>query len=306
MTVTITVRDFRLLHVDDLNIMKNRISRVSLKAAGSKVFLFLVVLILSLGVSEVAIRFLSAKSFGPVTWRQTGWVNIPESSWIEYDAWLGWVHRKNWKSKLVRGDLEIPIATNMLGFRGNRNYLLDKPRGVKRIYADGTLRVEHQPVPADKNFQVAQFPDQLMRTPFERFLLSSYLGRTWLEAAGRIGKNLGWEDPDSSSEWILSRAILKSMTHDIRNHGVEAIVIIVPPARWITGTVEPVRDSLLRFGKREGVRVLDLTPVLKNAVQKQSMEKFYIQDDFHWTAAAHRLVAETLVRHLPFDERFDA
>ncbi len=170
-----------------------------------------------------------------------------------------------------------------------------KPYFVRR--PDGSLELRHQPVPPDKNFSVDQFPDQIMQNRIERFLWHSHLYRLLRRAWIRTLKLAGRADPDSSNEWILGRAILERMVGDIKGRHVRPVILIVPPQRWITGTLEPVRDSLIRFGQVQGVEVLDLTPVFRDALREAPVETWYIANDHHWTAAGNRLVADYLLRY---------
>jgi lysophospholipase L1-like esterase len=163
---------------------------------------------------------------------------------------------------------------------------------------DGALELRHVPVPRDKNFSTVQFPDLIGKSPLEKFLMNSALYRVTLKAMIRLQKMLGLEDPDSSPEWVLGRVILSHMVHDLKRAGVPAVLVIVPPQRWLTGTVEPVRDSMLRFANREGIDAVDLTPVFQKAFAEKPAAHWYITDDLHWTAAGNRLVAQTLVDYL--------
>jgi len=170
-----------------------------------------------------------------------------------------------------------------------------------RLNPDGTLALQHHPVPKDKNFSTVQFPEVMSRSPAERVLSHSALYRLSLKAAGRLRKSLGHEDPDTSREWLLGRAILKQMVQEIRSHGVEPVIAIVPPRRWITGTDEPVRQSLIRFGEREAVTVIDLTQVFRKASAEKGVDALYIPDDHHWTVEGNRLAAETILGKLHLD-----
>ena len=164
--------------------------------------------------------------------------------------------------------------------------------------SQGPLALRHVPVPPGKNFSVPQFPEVIHPSALEGLLEKSYLYRLARRAVTRLKKIMGREDPDSSTEWILGRAILKEMIGEIKSQRVRPVLVIAPPARWITGTVEPVRDSLNLFAAREGVEILDLTPLFLNAVKKSSLDEYYIPNDQHWTAKGNALVARSLLDYL--------
>ena len=164
------------------------------------------------------------------------------------------------------------------------------------VLKDGSiLELKHVPVPKNKKFKVAQFPISREWSGPEKFLRKSKTYVLFSRLIIKLKKLMGFEDPDSSDEWLLGREILKKMTTEIKNQGVRPIIVIAPPLRWITGTLEPVRDSLLRFGKVNHVTVVDLTPILKKASQETSPWDYYIKEDQHWTPKGNELVAKTLL-----------
>ncbi len=175
-----------------------------------------------------------------------------------------------------------------------------------KLEANGQLRLMHVPVPKDKNFQVPQFPVYRQTSFMERIFSWSRLYRLLDRAVIVLKKKAKWEDPDTSPEWILGRAILQRAVLRIREHHTRPILIMVPPRRWLTGTTEPVRESLARFAKRENVEWIDLTPVFQNAIAQSSVDRHYIPDDFHWTEEGHALVARTLNEYLKTHRRLDA
>ena len=67
----------------------------------------------------------------------TQWVIVPEQVWTERHPILGWYHEKNKHALLKRGDLEVEINTNSQGFRGIREYQLEKPPGTVRVVTLG-------------------------------------------------------------------------------------------------------------------------------------------------------------------------
>ena len=163
---------------------------------------------------------------------------------------------------------------------------------------ENKLVLKHVPVPEGKQFTVNQFPKIIEKNNSLEFLERSRLVQLIHRAKIKLFKILKLEDPDSREEWILGREILKKMIVFIENNNARPVLMIVPPERWITGTDEPIRESLGRFAKRENVGIIDLTELLRKKVSKSNVYDYYIKGDKHWTAKAHRLVAEEILRYL--------
>ncbi len=70
--------------------------------------------------------------------------------------------------------------------------------------------------------------------------------------------------------------------------------ILVPPRRWISGTKEPIAESLARFAAKNQVEILDLTRTFKEALKRYSIDELYIPNDHHWTPLGHSLVSERI------------
>ncbi len=169
-----------------------------------------------------------------------------------------------------------------------------------KLRPDGALELLHVPVPLEKNFAVPQFPVFIEKSFFDKMLGWSrwyWLGQ---KAVLRMKKKMGMEDPDTEPEWLLGRRVVEETVGLLRKNGVKPVLVMVPPQRWFAGTVEPVRDSLSRLAAREKVDFLDLTPVFQNAMKETGKDIFhyYIQDDLHWTAAGHDLVAREILKFL--------
>ncbi len=164
--------------------------------------------------------------------------------------------------------------------------------------AGNEIQLRHVPVPKNKNFSVNQFPDLDSSQPVMKILRTSYLFKLSERLIRKLKKRTGSEDPDTSQEWLLGREILKKAIAEIRKHDALPVLVIAPPHRWISGTDEPIRESLIRLAHREGVDIIDLTPVFLEAVKKSSIDDYYIPEDQHWTARGNRLVASVLFKHL--------
>ncbi len=167
------------------------------------------------------------------------------------------------------------------------------------LHGTGRLKLRQVPVPQLRSYHGSQFFDL---TPEENIVFTlfhhSALVKLFEKLYMRLLKMAGLEDPESGREWILGRQILKRMFETARQNGSEPVLVIVPPIRWVTGTVEPVRDSMLRLARKNGVRCVDLTPVFQEALKRSPADNWYIPDDFHWTPEGHALVAQTLIDFL--------
>ena len=84
----------------------------------------------------------------------------------------------------------------------------------------------------------------------------------------------------------------------MKSEKIPAALVLIPPKRWITGTDEPLRKSLERFSRREGLDFIDLTPAFQKAAAEEDADAFYIPDDLHWTAKGHQLVGSLLLEYL--------
>ncbi len=162
------------------------------------------------------------------------------------------------------------------------------------LESTGSLKLHQVPVPPGKQFSVEQFPEILHREGWQRVASKSYVWRLGQKAWGRLQKKIGREDPDTTLEWLLGRTILKNSAEWARSRHLRFVLVIAPPLRWITGTVEPVRASMLRFAEREKIEIIDLTPFFMDAAKQTSVDDYYIPEDQHWTARGHQLVAEVL------------
>lgn len=167
-----------------------------------------------------------------------------------------------------------------------------------QLKRNGELVLKNVPVPLPKSASGSQFPQIIENSVLLQAFEKSALVRLCLKLSRRLLKVTGLEDPDSSEEWRLGREVLKTAIASIRRHGAEPVLMIVPPARWITGSVEPLRDSLVRFSKREHTPMIDLTDNFRSALSEAPVEHWFIPDDFHWTAAGHELAARALLDYV--------
>lgn len=93
--------------------------------------LLLVVLILELS-ARLMLPALEQKPKPPAAW-----VRVPEQIWTEFDARLGWFHKKNAEAHLLTKAIDQKLSTNSLGLRGRREYQKQKSEGITRFYLLG-------------------------------------------------------------------------------------------------------------------------------------------------------------------------
>jgi len=156
-------------------------------------------------------------------------------------------------------------------------------------------------VPTPQPFQLKhnQFPDVIESNRIEDFFEKSILYRLFRRGIIRMGKNLGWLDPDSTDEWILGREQLKTLIAEIKASEAQAIIVIVPPERWFKSTSEvSLKQSIRRFAQREQVPMIDLTPIFFELIHQSDITEYYIKDDWHWTAKGHQLAASVLMEFI--------
>lgn len=163
------------------------------------------------------------------------------------------------------------------------------------ILSGQNLLLQNVPTPQPFELKYNQFPDVIESNKIEDFFQKSILYRSFYKAMIRIGKNLGWVDPDSTDEWILGRQLLKALIADIKTAGAQVVLVMIPPDRWVQSPrQDSLRRSLLRFAEREQVPMIDLTPFFFRSVQQSDLTEYYIKDDWHWTAKGHQLAASVL------------
>jgi len=336
---------------------------------------------------EITLRLITHQPVPP-SGPKTNWAIVPERVWTEYHPDLGWYHQKNKKAFLRKNGFEIEVNTNSQGFRGSREYSIEKPKGVKRIlvlgdsfvfgwgvrdhetfcskleqqyknweaidlgvagfgidqilmsyrsigqkfkpdvvvisifpedfwratrtfsdsgYAkpyfsltpSGDLELNNVPVPKPFELRYNQFPEIIQQNSLEKLLIQSLVYRKLKLALIRLGKNLGWVDPDSTGEWILGRAILNQLVREIQQNNAKPILLVIPPHRWfLRKNYESIHKSILRLAKREGFELIDATEPFREAINRSSLEDYYIKDDWHWTEKGHELVSKLITERI--------
>lgn len=95
-------------------------------------------LFLALFIAEVVLRLIGVDQVRFQEKPRLDWVNVPEKIWVEYHPILGWYAQKN-KTALLRSTHfpDVEVHTNSAGFRGTREYAVEKLSGVIRMAALG-------------------------------------------------------------------------------------------------------------------------------------------------------------------------
>lgn len=109
-------------------------------------------LIFSLGACEGGLRILDRPPQTAPQTPKTNWATVPERVWTEYHPELGWYHQKNKRARIQTDFVNVEIQTNSAGFRGAREYSLEKKPGVKRVLALGDSFVFGFGVAEGENF----------------------------------------------------------------------------------------------------------------------------------------------------------
>lgn len=101
-------------------------------------FVLFLALAFALTVAEVVLRWVKVDRVKFQEKPRLSWVNVPENSWVEHHPVLGWYPQKN-KTALLDSPYfpQVIVHTNSAGFRGTREYDVQKPEGVIRIAALG-------------------------------------------------------------------------------------------------------------------------------------------------------------------------
>jgi hypothetical protein len=164
---------------------------------------------------------------------------------------------------------------------------------------NGKIVLNNVPVKKPDELDFVQFPEIIRYGRIERIFQRSFIFRYLTNKTQRLARDLGWIDPDLSKEWKIGSAILKQLIQEIHTSGASAVILLIPPDRWMHHT-KPTsfQKSMARFSEREQVQLIDLTAPLMGAVKKSTVSDFYIEGDGHWTEKAHRLVAYELASQL--------
>lgn len=96
-------------------------------------FLAFVTLFVMLGIAEFVLRVVGVERVKFQEKTRMDWVEVPENIWIEHHPVLGWYSQKSKVAVLKSQNFpDVEIHTNDAGFRGTREYTLEKPAGVIR------------------------------------------------------------------------------------------------------------------------------------------------------------------------------
>ena len=95
-------------------------------------------LLLALVFGEMVLRIIGVDRVKFQEKPRMSWANVPENSWVEHHSVLGWYSQKNKTAFLESQNFpRVEVHTNSAGFRGIREYAVEKPIGVIRVAALG-------------------------------------------------------------------------------------------------------------------------------------------------------------------------
>jgi hypothetical protein len=110
----------------------------------------------------------------------------------------------------------------------------------------------------------------------------------------------------SPEDWQLSAALLRALQAAVLADGARLRVAILPTEfqvdqmqawdfaeRCNFTPPPPIQEPLIALLQAEGIPYLDLLPAL-SAAQAAGEQMYWTNDDIHWTAAGHGVVAEAL------------
>lgn len=156
-----------------------------------------------------------------------------------------------------------------------------------------TLSLKNVPVPPQYSLKTGQFPSVIERGLLIQFLEKSRVYLAVRPALLKLARNLRLVDPDFSQEWVLGKNILKKLIEDIRADGARPVLLTIPSQYWAQSErPTSLARSILRFAGKEGVDILDTTPVFVKAVREQGVASYYLAGDGHWSAQGHLLAAD--------------
>jgi hypothetical protein len=160
------------------------------------------------------------------------------------------------------------------------------------------LVLHNVPVPSPFSLNTNQFPSILEQSPAQKVLEQSVLYRLAKKPILKLAKNMRLIDPNNAEEWMIGRAILSQLIDAVRADKAVPVLVLMPSQDWAQSTRKTsLERSILRFSDREKVGLINLKPVFNDAVAKDSLEVYYIKDDWHWTAQGHALAARTITEY---------
>ncbi len=112
--------------------------------------------------------------------------------------------------------------------------------------------------------------------------------------------------------WTITTGIISSLRHEVERRGSKLVVVIigapeqVSPEAWertiaanpampgLKWNLEAPNRRLKTFLTAENIPHLDLLPIFREAAAQPEAGPLHFQHDQHWTAAGHRLAAESI------------
>ncbi len=173
-------------------------------------------------------------------------------------------------------------------FNGNIGFRYPKP--AFEIGPGGRLEAINVPVPDLRSrWRLVELVKRqlygvkvLLRTPS-----ASYRKRGFLNVmdAGYLG----------SRDWKITERLLEEIDRECSTRGIRFAVMVIPFDLQIENPSDDLpQQALLEFGRRTGIPVLDLLPILT----REGGTSLIFQRDLHWNEKGHAVVGNALFRFL--------
>ena len=128
-----------------------------------------------------------------------------------------------------------------------------------------------------------------------------------------------YQDPpskDFAAAWDLTGAILARLNDEVAQRGSQLVVVIIgapeqvyPEAWEATLAANPAMQNnnwdldapnrrLAEFLETQDIPYLDLLPIFRAAAAQPDSPQLHFRHDQHWTAAGHKLAAESIYKFL--------
>jgi hypothetical protein len=159
----------------------------------------------------------------------------------------------------------------------------------------GKLTLRNVPVPRPFELKTGQFPSVIEYPAWRTFFRQSAFYRLLERAAFKLGKKAGWVDPDTTAEWELGKTILARLVTEVREAKMRPLFLLIPPERWVSSEQRiSLYESFLKFAAKEKVEVIDFRRILKPLFRENGANRYYLENEGHWTAETHRLAAQLI------------
>lgn len=302
------------------------------KGLGKNLVLLAGSIVVAFVVFEMGLRLFGEAEAKPLPEEpRSAWALAPEQVWTEYHPALGWYHQKNKKAVLQKKGFEVEIHTNSQGFRGLKEYGSQKPPDITRAIVLGDSFSFGWGV-RDEEAWTAQLELKSSRLEMINLCVPGYGVDQMLMAFRTLGK--GWQAdyvfvtvfPEDF--WRSTRSFADTghakpyFTLSAKKELVLHNVPVPPPRTLRTNQFPPLieqgpierlmmhsmiyrklKKPLLKLGSNLGWVDPDLTEEWRvgQAILRQLFQEIRetgAEEDHHWTAQGHVLVAEVIGSYL--------